>query len=184
MLETVFGFKGRIGRVRYLLSAFALGFGVLFSFVFLLFAFGFHPSDKSSFLKPVIMAGLIVLPLNLWVSLSLQACRFRDIGWNPTAAILGWFGLDVVCQVLTVVSAGGGHGSHSIGLGGSLIMLALLSKLGILLFWPGRTHDFDDVFGGEPLSAPAPTHPSPATPRPLTNGRVAVASGGFGRRGL
>ena len=186
MLETAFGFKGRIGRVRYLLSALALGFVLLFSFAFLLFAFGFHPADRSSFLKPIILTSLIVLPFNLWVGLSLQACRFRNIGWNPIVAILGWFGFNLICQVMTVVGAGAGHGLHGMGLGGPLIMLSLLSKMGVLLLWPGASYDFDNRIGGDPgLSAPAvAANPSSPTQRPLSAARIAVASGGFGRRGL
>ena len=80
MLASIFGFKGRIGRIRYLLSLMALGPALVFAFVALMFAFGFHLGDKAAMMKSIVLAALAVGPLWFWTSLSLQACRIRDIG--------------------------------------------------------------------------------------------------------
>jgi uncharacterized membrane protein YhaH (DUF805 family) len=182
MLGSVFGFKGRIGRVRYLLSCMAVGPALVFLLVALLFAFGFHPADRTSFAKPVVLALLAVGPLWFWISLSLQACRVRDIGLDPVPTLLGWFGVNFVLRLFDglggVGRAAGGHHAHP------LVMLQVgLSFVGMfaLLLWPGRrAGDGGDSFGGEgDADPPAP----PAWRAPVATLRPG-ASPSFGRRGL
>ena len=182
MFGSVFGFKGRIGRLRYFLSCLGLGPALLTAFVLLMFAFGFHPGDKAAVGRSVGLAALIVAPIYLWAALSLQCCRFRDIGWSPVAAIVGWVGLNVVLQLLALASGHAGSAHTALV---TFISLVNLIMTGVLLFWPGQRldPDYDDVFGGESMQ-PAPAAPVRLAPRTPSHARTAAVPAGFGRRGL
>ncbi len=184
MLAAFFKFRGRMGRVRFLLSCLALGPALVFAFVFLMFAFGFHAADKSTYLKSIGLAALAVLPVHFWISLSLQSCRIRDIGWNPVAVILGWMGFSFAVQLfVTVSAAASAHGLHPHPAPAAMMLLGLfnLAMVGVLLCWPGKRIDDDAASPGTAWSV-TPDVPSP--PRPVPTARLARNTGGFGRRGL
>ena len=182
MFGSVFGFKGRIGRVRYLLSCLGLGPALLIAFILLMFAFGFHPGDKAAVGRAVGLAALIVAPVYFWAALSLQSCRFRDIGWSPAAVIVGWMGFNVLLQLLARASGHAGSAHTAVV---ALITLANLFMTGVLLFWPGQRldRDYDDIFGGEGAQ-PAPAAPVRLAPRMPSAAGASAAPAGFGRRGL
>lgn len=183
MLDSVFGFKGRIGRVRYLLSCMALGPALLFLFVALLFAFGFHPSVRGSFIKPMILAGLAVVPLWFWTSLSLQACRLRDIGLDPVPALATWMGLNFVLRLFDQVVVRSQIGTAHVvdPIGAIQLMLGGLVALALLL-WPGWRGEDDD--GGADLDDEGRAPPTPTYRLPVAVQPVTPAATGFGRRGL
>lgn len=86
MVDVLFLFAGRIGRLAYFLIGLAISLGGS-----CLLIFGLGPLVKSGG-APVIMALAVIGLAILWMSLSVQAARIRDIGLNPFFAILG-FGL-------------------------------------------------------------------------------------------
>ena len=206
MLAAVFGFRGRINRLQYFLGALALGAALVVPLLLIVGSIGLHAAAGP---RPGLLASLggqalfalVAVPLFLWVALSLQARRFRDIGWNPLYVIPGLIAVGVVdalvARAAPAISIGALHNQTPLGLTVSLAAAAAL------LFWPGKAKDDDDAEAAawadwpepdEPtVLAPAPARaassafqsaptirvPAPVQPRP-----AAPAGPSFGRRGL
>lgn len=201
MFEALFSFRGRINRLRYFLSVLGLGMAAgLLAVVGVIMIAG-HGDLRDNLgalatLGPLLLLALLILPVFLWISLSLQARRFRDIGWNPLYVIPAWIMADVIDFMLAKAVPALAIGKlHNQTLIGGLIGLVLSSAL---LFWPGRAGD-DPEAGAETRwpepSAPAERRPAaPARsptpePRPAPVARAPMAQPaairtGFGRRGL
>jgi uncharacterized membrane protein YhaH (DUF805 family) len=191
MLSAMFSFHGRIGRMQYFLRSMALVgaiFGVIFVPILILCAGrirealhgGPTPGGGVSLLLVFGVLALICLPAGLWSSLSLQARRFRDIGWNPLFVILGWIGFDLIDRLVAgaVPSLALGQ-THQGTLFGALVGLVLG---GALLFWPGAG-DSDETYAPPPLEPRDPVDRFRANPTP-TPVRDPAPATGFGRRGL
>ncbi len=177
MLASLLKFKGRLGRLRYFLTCLALGPVLVVAFVALMLVFGLHPgAGRAVNFKALGLAGVVVVPLWFWTSLSLQACRIRDIGWSPLWTILGVFGLGLIDRVLamSVPALSIGH-LHQITVLGVAVNL---SFAGVLLFWPGGAGPVDGADADWTAEPPAPS-----PPRAAAFGAPAAVSG-FGRRGL
>ncbi len=170
MFSAVFGFSGRIKRLQYFLSIMALGLvvGILTVIAIVTAITGrggaplpTTPIEVLALLAPVVVFLLPVFAAYLWISLSLQARRFRDIGWNPLYAILGWIGVLALDKLLAmaVPSLAVGHGEAHI-LGGTILGgLVNLAMGGALLFWPsasvtGPTASTDDGETPAPIRGP------------------------------
>lgn len=190
MFEAVFSFRGRLNRLQYLASSMALGAVVTIAVVIIgVSAFAqFHGSGgppSLASLGPILLIALLLVPPFFWVSFSLQARRFRDIGWNPVLVIPLWLGVLVIDQLLaTAVPAISLPLVHRTIVG----VVFNLAMGGSLLFWPGRGDDpAPPIF--EPATStwtPPPPEPAPA-PRPVTPATsygAAPAAPRFGRRGL
>jgi uncharacterized membrane protein YhaH (DUF805 family) len=145
MWSTLFGFRGCIGRLKFLLL---LVGAVLVSIslpalVGIAFGLAFHGGSARAIIHRhsliVIGTMLVVwLPVFLWVSFALQAKRFRDMGWNPLYAILGWLAANTLDRIAVALmpSLAFGHQKHSVvGLVINIVMV------GCLLFWPGTEFD-------------------------------------------
>jgi uncharacterized membrane protein YhaH (DUF805 family) len=201
MLNSIFGFGGRVGRLEFFL--FSLGLGIVTVLLALLIFGAVMPhgltamdaeSRRLALARPVLITMLIVAPFFCWFSFALQAKRFRDMGWNPAAAILGWIGLMIVDKLVAIaVPALAIGASHTTPFGA-------LFNLGMCLclwFWPsapggaGAAFDpriFDENWPGAdsaPLLSPSAMPPSPRAsqsvpPPPQPPARRP----GFGRRGL
>lgn len=195
MLAAVFSFRGRLNRIQYFLGCWGLGTAmvvlVVVGFVAIL---GGRGADQASLLKAG-LAGLLFLlvlgPIYFWVSFSLQARRFRDIGWNPVFVIPAWIGAGILDRLAVM---GAPQIAVIDGAGVSWFGLILnLFLAGCLLFWPGRppfdvAAVFDEVPPPRQPRGPSPSQPQgqpamarasapfvrPASPTPA----------GFGRRGL
>jgi uncharacterized membrane protein YhaH (DUF805 family) len=189
MLETVFSFRGRINRLQYFAGAVALTAALIVPVLvigFGLFAHGGVGARPP--LATLALLGLFVLiaiPPFLWVSFSLQARRFRDIGWNPLYVIPGWIAFQVldrvIAQFVPALSVGPLHAQTWIG------MLVSLGLAGALLFWPGRAED--DAAPGIGASWMRPSTPPPAAPATTATytpapSAAAASAPRFGRRGL
>jgi uncharacterized membrane protein YhaH (DUF805 family) len=197
MLGAIFSFRGRINRLQYLGAVIGLGlatFAFFFAAIAALVAGVGAPSGAATgqvwvtgvlkhpaLLSTIGLAGLTFFGLSIWINLSVQARRFRDMGWEPTYVFSAWIAVIVVDRIAAVLS--GVHGAvYGETIIGSLVNLALY---GCLLFWPGRRFD-DLVWEPEamrpayaPAASPAPYNPAPAMVR-----RPSGAPAGFGRRGL
>jgi uncharacterized membrane protein YhaH (DUF805 family) len=201
MLSAMFSFHGRIGRMQYFLRSMALGaaIGIVVAIgcASLVGGGGLEalrngqPPAGGSLVLIALLA-LIALPAAFWSSLSLQARRFRDIGWNPIFVMPAWIAVDMIdfimAKAVPAMAVGRGHHATAIG---ALVGLALS---GSLLFWPGNGE------GGETYAPPPPeprdpvdrfrAKPAPTPVRDPAPARVIApvqASGpvtGFGRRGL
>ena len=201
MLNIIFGFGGRVGRLEFFL--FSLGLGIVSVLLALLIFGAVMPHDlmtmdpasrKMALVRPVLITLLIVGPFFCWFSFALQAKRFRDMGWNPLFAILGWIGLMMVDKLVGIAVPSLAVGiSHATPFG----MLFNLGMCLCLWFWPsapggaGATFDpriFDENWAGAEsarlLSPAAIPQPAPAAPQPTSTPPPLAARPGFGRRGL
>jgi uncharacterized membrane protein YhaH (DUF805 family) len=97
MLGFMFGLNARLGRLQYFLSTIGLAVvmtGICFVMAresFDATANGIPPSIEM-IKGPAIVLGIIFL----LITLTLQAMRFRDIGWDPVCVIPGWFAVLIV----------------------------------------------------------------------------------------
>jgi len=181
MLSAIFSFRGRLGRLQYFGGSAALVGSVFVVVLVAVLSVGSlenlkeHPQSAAA---PLILF-LLALPAWIWVSLSLQARRIRDIGFDPLIVIPAFF-------VLTMLVQGLGAAVPSLRIVGSLISLAYD---GCLLFWPGD--------GGAGLMTSEPSRTVRPTPTPVEAGAqrgqlmapatmqpVEAGPPRFGRRGL
>jgi uncharacterized membrane protein YhaH (DUF805 family) len=179
MLGFIFGLNARLGRLQYFLSTIGLAV-VMTGICFLIARESFDatangiPPSIEMIKGPAIIFGIIFF----LVTLTLQAMRFRDIGWDPVCVIPGWFAVMIVDMVVAKkfpgLSLGAEHHGTAVG---ALVNLALFLAL---LFWPSA-HDENEM----------PTFSEPRRPEPSVRGsgtasvtaeRIARASGDFGRR--
>jgi len=182
MLEALFSFHGRINRLRYFLSCLGLGVAIAAPFV-LIFGLMGHGGGGA-----LIVMGLLALPALvafLWSSLSLQARRIRDIGWEPLYVIPGLFSVGIfdflLAHVVPALSIGPAHHQTFIGLFVNICMG------GVLLFWPGKSDDGPAAVSRASRQAPRPPSPSmpPISARTVASvASPAPAGAGFGRRGV
>jgi uncharacterized membrane protein YhaH (DUF805 family) len=188
MLGAVFSYRGRLNRIQYFLAIMGLGLGAaVVAVVAIVVAFGGQPPDRASVMRAglgLIPVALIAVPVFYWISFSLQARRFRDIGWEPVFVIPAWLICDVIDRVAIM-----GAPQFAVSPSAGVSWLGLLVNLGLglcLLFWPGRTFEdvaavFDDV-PPQPSRAQA-NAPAPAA-QPATPWSPSSTATGFGRRGL
>ena len=186
MLEAVFSFRGRLGRLQYFVGGLALGMAIIVPLVMIgvsMFAHGGVGAKPP--LGLLALFALVAVPLFLWISLSLQARRLRDIGWNPLYVIPAVFAVDLIDQTIARLAPALAVSkiSHQTVVG-LLINLAFGCAL---LFWPGRTED-DAPSDYEPnwQQPSEPPPPAPAAPirAPMPASRPVSATPTFGRRGL
>jgi uncharacterized membrane protein YhaH (DUF805 family) len=181
MLGFIFGLNARLGRLQYFLSIIGLAV-VMTGICFLMARESFDaaangiPPSIELIKRPAIIVGIIFL----LITLTLQAMRFRDIGWDPVCVIPGWFAVLIVDMVVVKKFPGLSLGPDRHGTAvGALVNVALLLAL---FFWPS-VHDED--------SMPTLDEPRRSDPSPRSSGtasvaaeRIARASGDFGRRAL
>lgn len=202
MFDYLFSFRGRIGRMQYFLRSLVASVALVV-LVVLAVLVGVGGSNRPN-LGALGLALLLMIPIlvaAVWSGLSLQARRFRDIGWEPTFVLPVWIVAQIVLQMMFTPMAvlTSGHGNTSFG---SFVPgLLNLVMWGILLFWPGNggsdidrlASTFDLPEPDEPVRTvrPMPTKPAWAAPQPArvepapsSAYRTQPAPGGFGRRGL
>jgi uncharacterized membrane protein YhaH (DUF805 family) len=170
MLDAAFSFRGRVNRLQYFMGVMALFFAVAIPLALGGATVLAHPTASAiggSLL--VILLLLLAAPVLGWVGLSLQARRFRDIGWNPAYVIPGLVVANIIDQLIALAVPG-----LAIGPFQRQTILGLLISLGAggaLLFWPGKPDAADApaddtrwVFADDPDLAPLPEAPLMAAP--------------------
>jgi uncharacterized membrane protein YhaH (DUF805 family) len=182
MLGFIFGFNARLGRMHFFLGTLALSVVMtVICFAIAGYAFntmprGMHPSAELLLTSWPVIAAIVLFAA---ASFTLQAMRFRDIGWDPVCIIPGWIAATIVDRIVALkmpaVSISHEHAGTAVG---ALVNLALFLAL---LFWPGGNYE-----------APAPTFDAPRKPAspsyrasggPVSADRLARATRGeFGRR--
>lgn len=201
MLSAMFSFHGRIGRMQYFLRSMALGAAIgvvaVIGCVSLIGGGGLEAlrngqAPAGGSLVLIGLLALVALPAAFWSSFSLQARRFRDIGWNPIIVMPAWIVVDmidfIVAKAIPAMAVGKEHQGTAFG---ALVGLVLG---GSLLFWPGggeggetyappppEPRDPVDRFRAKP--APAPVR-DPAPARVMAAVQTTAPVTGFGRRGL
>jgi uncharacterized membrane protein YhaH (DUF805 family) len=176
MLGFLFGFNARLGRLHFFLATIAAA--VLMTAICA--AIAGHAFQNAKGVIPSLSSWQIVAAaiLFIWLSLTLQSMRIRDIGWDPVCVIPGWIAVAIidglVASKIPAIALGGQHGT----IVGALVNLALFLAL---LFWPSSEHDDSATPSGGSFRMPDLPSRSPAA----AASRVArVANGEFGRRAV
>jgi len=132
MLDIVFGFNARLGRLQFFLSTIALAV-VMTAICFAIFASGSIHVAKGAQLSwgmlgwPLLGAALFFMV----ASFMLQAMRVRDIGWDPVLVVGGWIAISVINAIVAMKLPAL---SQSVG---AMTGLVNLGMFGVLYFWPG-----------------------------------------------
>src|SRR5579871_4128057 len=127
MLDHLFGFNARLGRLQYFLACMGLGV-VMVAICFAIVASGSIHIPRGQHLSWQATAAVALFFL---ATMMLQAMRVRDIGWDPVLVIAGWLAITFIDAIVGVNFLGPGHYGTIIGAIVNLVMT------GILLFWPG-----------------------------------------------
>lgn len=130
---------------------------------------------------PFIAVSVLCVSLSVWVGLSLQAARIRDMGFKPKPILLAMVSFNIVAFLVSKLLPG-----STIGLAiSAIINLAGIAFNLSLLFWPSD-YDSDPVPSAtyEPKRREQPAmHQHRETAAPARR-QVNGARTGFGRRGL
>jgi uncharacterized membrane protein YhaH (DUF805 family) len=179
MLDMLFGFNIRLGRLKFFLISMAAG--VVYGLVALPVAWYAYKSGM-----------LVTPPRSMWQAgwpivafaafcvagnLFLASMRFRDIGWDPVIMIPCWIVVMVGDPMIASRVPAMALSDHDGTVVGALVNLGLYV---ILLFWPGGDHADSPAVFDRPASAP-PRAPTPA-PSSLSSERMTRATSQFGRR--
>jgi uncharacterized membrane protein YhaH (DUF805 family) len=185
MFSAVFSFRGRLNRLQYFLGSWGLGVAMIVLVVILLASVGGmarggtpNPTALIKLGVMALLALLVIAPIYSWISFSLQARRFRDIGWEPVFVIPAWMVFGVLDHLAVM-------GAPQIAVAGRLSgsWLGLLVNLALGLCLPGKkAFDVAGVFDDVPPSG-QPTSAGPAAPA-AARAQPVAAPAGFGRRGL
>jgi uncharacterized membrane protein YhaH (DUF805 family) len=195
MIETLFMFGGRLNRLQYFFTSIIIS---LFAGLFAGILFAAMAATGAGFGGFALLI-LLGLPF-LWMSISMQAARIRDIGLNPLFVIGGALAFFGVLHLTIMVSAGP---AMALALSGVSAVSQFLLTL-FLLFTPGDSFtrngppsSFDNTPGGDRHgrtawddiaipSAPSPARHAYSDPEPVRTVRQpqAHAKPAFGRRGL
>jgi uncharacterized membrane protein YhaH (DUF805 family) len=146
MLGFLFGFNARIGRARYLLCLFGFGFVIALMFYA---ATGVALSSTNGLAQLLSFSkgwgGITLGVFFLFVSLTLQSMRFRDMGWDPVCVIPGWIAAMIVDRLIaTKIPAVSLVPESNQTIVGALVHFGLVLAL---LFWPSAKDaaDFDET---------------------------------------
>jgi uncharacterized membrane protein YhaH (DUF805 family) len=144
MLGFLFGFNARIGRLHYFLSL--IGVGAVMG-VIVYVATGVALSSTNGITQLISFSkgwGAIILGvIFVYVSLTLQSMRFRDMGWDPVCVIPGWVALLIFDRLIATKFPGVSLGAES-----NQTIVGALVHLGLalaLLFWPSAKDEADFV---------------------------------------
>jgi uncharacterized membrane protein YhaH (DUF805 family) len=137
VLDLVFGFNTRLGRLKFFLATLALAvvmtaicFVVATSALRNVNPANVRPDDllKSSGM----IAAMVFFAL---ATITLYSMRFRDIGWDPVCVVPAWIALMIVDYVVAMKFPHLAMGQEHTGtVVGSIVYLVLTLAL---LFWPG-----------------------------------------------
>lgn len=139
MIETCLLFSGRLNRLQYFLAGLVIslvGGGILFIAIM--------PMGGDSSM-PILALFAVIGLLFLWVSLSMQAARIRDIGLSPLVTIIGFAIVYGIAHAIETHMAGTDLGSL---LSAVTIGLQIVASF-FLLLMPG-----DSFSASDPTSPP------------------------------
>jgi uncharacterized membrane protein YhaH (DUF805 family) len=180
MLGFLFGFNARLGRLPFVLSMIALA---VVSVAIDLALSPYSIQQLASGAKPPAnpFAWPLIFPTLgfLWIKLTLESMRIRDMGWDPVLVMPAWIAMGLVDNVVASKFPAWsiGHGHHGT-LVGTMINFALLLALTL---WPSGGFEAPAPASGGSQRTPGPSQRSNASSLPVA--RTARATGaGFGRR--
>jgi uncharacterized membrane protein YhaH (DUF805 family) len=139
MLDLLFGFNARLGRLQYILAIIGLAVLIpLICYAMVMNGLVHFPSGTtranlsqlswSALGWPVICTAAFAT----WATFMIQAMRIRDIGWDPVLVIGGWIAIMLIDMIVAKYVFGPDCYRTTMGLIVNFVMT------GILLFWPGN----------------------------------------------
>jgi uncharacterized membrane protein YhaH (DUF805 family) len=139
MLDFLFGFNARLGRVQYILANIGLAFVMAFiCYAIVMNGLVHFPSGTTRAQLSQLSWSTLGWPIictaafATWATFTIQAMRIRDIGWDPVLVIGGWIAVMIIDMILAKLVLGPGQYGT---IAGSIVNLVMT---GILLFWPGN----------------------------------------------
>lgn len=138
MLNYIFGFNARMGRLAFLFCTFVVGLG------FAMLAFGITgnvPSGRTDVLlaqasnSPALIVSFYGM---LVICFMLQSMRVRDIGWDPVCVMAAWIALIVLDKAIA-----GRFPEYALTYQHNGTVVGALANAAlniVLLFWPGGCH--------------------------------------------
>lgn len=179
MLNYLFGFNARIGRLAFVFCSFVIGCG------YVMLVYGITGNALASGRMDVLLAqassnGPLVIGFYVMLAISfmLQSMRIRDIGWDPVCVMIGWVALVMLDRVVAgrfpEYALTYQHTNTVIGAfaNGALMLM--------LFFWPGARAE-DAPLPGETDDGSAGAWRKSSAPA-ATSRITRVASGEFGGR--
>ncbi|QPF84299.1 DUF805 domain-containing protein [Bradyrhizobium genosp. L] len=181
MLNYLFGFNARIGRLAFFFGSFVIGCG------YVMLVYGVTGNALASGRTDVLLAQaasntplVIGFYATLAISFMLQSMRVRDIGWDPVCVMIGWVGLVVLDRV--IASRFPEYAltyQHTNTVAGALVNGALMLAL---LFWPAPRSEEAQSSPYDSGSESSGVWRNSSAPTASTNRIARVASGEFGGR--
>ena len=147
MLNYIFGFNARMGRLAFFFCSFVTGFS------FLMLVYGITGNAPASGRTDVLLAQAASSPAlilsfygMLLICFMLQSMRVRDIGWDPVCVMAAWIALMVLDRAVAgrfpEYALTYQHTATVVGTAVNGVMNLVLT------FWPGNGHS------DEPSSVP------------------------------
>ncbi|MBR0869923.1 hypothetical protein JQ633_06110 [Bradyrhizobium tropiciagri] len=173
MLNYIFGFNARMGRLAFFFSSFVIGCG------YIVLVFGVTGSTANGRTDVLLAQAANSTPLLigfyavLAITFMLQSMRIRDIGWDPVCVMVGWVALVVIDRLVA-----GRYPEYALTyqnnstVVGAFVNSALML---VLLFWPGHSDELPADDAGDDASWRRSSTPGVAT------SRIARVAGGEGR---
>jgi uncharacterized membrane protein YhaH (DUF805 family) len=174
MLGFLFGFNARLGRMQYFLAT--IGLAVVMTAICFVIAFYVLPNIPRAMLsRAALMTAWPTIAAMVffgWATLTLQAMRIRDIGWDPVCVIPAWIAIVIVDNVVAgrIPAWSLGHDHQGTAVGALVNFVLFLA----LMFWPGGDYESPD-------SGHSPSKPDRSGQKrdaaSLTEARIARATG-------
>jgi uncharacterized membrane protein YhaH (DUF805 family) len=178
MLGFLFGFNARLGRLHFLLATIAVAV-LMTAICFAIAGHAFQNAPNGMIPSLTSWQVIAAAILFIWLSLTLQSMRIRDIGWDPVCVIPGWITISIIDGLVAGKIPAIALGHQQTGtIVGALVNLVLFLAL---LFWPSAEHDNSAARSDGSFRTPDLPSRGPAA----AASRVArVANGEFGRRAV
>ncbi|MCC8984428.1 hypothetical protein [Bradyrhizobium acaciae] len=139
MLNYIFGFNARMGRLAFFFCTFVTGIG------FMMLVYGITGNAPASGRTDVLLAQASSSPALIFafygmlvICFILQSMRVRDIGWDPVCVMAAWIALMVLDRAIAgrfpEYALTYQHTTTVVGTAVNGVMNL------VLMFWPGRGH--------------------------------------------
>lgn len=178
MLNYIFGFNARMGRLAFFFCSFVTGLG------FLMLVYGITGNAPASGRTDVLLAQAANSPALIFsfygmlaICFMLQSMRVRDIGWDPVCVMAAWIALMVLDRAVAgrfpEYALTYQHTTTVVG----AVVNGVMNL--VLTFWPGNGHS------DEPSSVPRESggdsmFERSSTPATAGSRMARIASGEFG----
>lgn len=138
MLDLVFGFNTRLGRLKFFLATIVLAIVMTGICVVVAMSVLRNVNPANVRAEDLLKSGGMIAAMVFFAlaTITLYSMRFRDIGWDPVCVVPAWIALMMVDYVVAMKFPAYAMGREHTGtiVGGIANLVLTLA----LLFWPGR----------------------------------------------